>query len=318
MFPKMLLPAALGAALLPLAAAAHSTLAQTEVPVGGTSKFTLRVPHGCEGQATHTVRLEIPEGVYAVKPMPKAGWDLATEIGAYATPYLNHGTEMTEGVRAVIWSGGDLRDDWYDEFTVRGTVGPDVAPGHVLYFPALQTCADGSADWTDTSGAAGVSNPAPHVTAVAAGGGHDQHASSAGAPVIVGQIAISEPFIRATLPNQPVAGGFMTLTNSGAAADTLIAARSPAAARVEIHEMAMQGDVMRMRELSDGLPLPAGDTVQLAPGGYHLMFMELAGPLAEGDRIDLTLTFEHAGEVTLPLPVGARDATAPAADHTGH
>ncbi len=319
---KRLLPAAFGAALLPMAASAHATLAQAQAEIGATSKFTLRVPHGCDGQATHTVRLKIPEGVYNVKPMPKAGWDLATETGAYATPYMNHGTEMTEGVRTVTWSGGHLEDGWYDEFTVRGAVGPDVAPDSTLYFPAVQTCADGTVDWTDTSGAQGLPNPAPKLIAIAGEGGHGHHGghdhAMAEGPVTLGDIEIAAPFARATLPNQPVGGGFMTLTNSGAEADTLMAARSPAAGRVEIHEMAMQGDVMKMRALADGLPLPAGETVALEPGGYHIMFMDLAGPLAEGDSVEVTLTFEQAGDVTLTMPVRARDAGAMAHDHSSH
>ncbi|TMV10662.1 YcnI family protein [Arenibacterium halophilum] len=121
---------------------------------------------------THTVHITLPEGFYAAKPMPRAGWKLTTKTGVYATRYNNHGTEMTEGLREVTWSGGDLPDAWYDEFTVRGTFGPDVAPGTVLYFPALQTCAHGMADWTDTGGSHDVPNPAPKVTVVAGGKGH--------------------------------------------------------------------------------------------------------------------------------------------------
>ncbi len=119
-------------------------------------------------------------------------------------------------------------------------------------------------------------------------------------------LRIEDPFARATLPNQPVAGGFMVISNTGDTDDTLIAARSAAAARMEIHEMAMDGDVMRMRELSGGLVIPAGETVMLKPGGYHIMFMELSGPLVEGIETEVTLTFEKAGEVTLALPVVAR------------
>ena len=296
---------------------AHATLEQTEAAAGATTKITLRVPHGCADEATHTVRIDIPEGFYAVKPMPKAGWTLETETGTYARPYDNHGTEMTEGVRAVIWSGGDLPDAYYDEFTLRGTVGPDAAPGEMMYFPALQTCATGTADWTDTSGAHGVANPAPgiSITAGSAAHGHGAMAMPDRTVTTLGDLELSAPFARATLPNQPVGGGFLTITNAGDSDDTLIAARSDAAARTEIHEMAMQGDVMKMRELESGLSIPAGETVTLEPGGYHLMFTELAGPLAEGDKAEVTLIFEKAGEVTLTMPVLARDNDAHASGH---
>ena len=136
------------------------------------------------------------------------------------------------------------------------------------------------------------------------------------APVTLDALEIAAPFARATLPNQPVGGGFMTLTNTGDTDDRLVAASSPVAGRVEIHEMAMDGDVMRMRELADGLAIPAGETVELKPGGYHVMFMDLAGPLVAGETAEITLTFEQAGDVTLTMPIRARDTKA--MDHSAH
>ena len=297
-------------AALATTASAHATLEQNEVKAGETVKITLRVPHGCKGEATHTVHIALPDGFYAAKPMPKAGWELTTATGAYAMPYNNHGREMTEGLREVTWSGGDLPDAWYDEFSVRGTFGPDVAPGTVLYFPAIQTCANGTADWTDTSGSHDVPNPAPKVTVVAGGGGHGHGAVSdhAMGSVTAGALEISGGFSRATLPNAPVGGGFMTITNSGAEDDRLIGASSSVAGHMEVHEMAMEGDVMKMRELADGLPIPAGKTVELKPGGFHIMFMELQEPLVEGETVAVTLTFERAGEVEVPLMIGKMNA----------
>ncbi|SFQ67582.1 hypothetical protein SAMN05421853_1194 [Roseivivax halotolerans] len=326
MFIKTTLTAAAALFALSGAAFAHATLEQTEAAIGATTKVTLRVPHGCSGEATNAVRIEIPEGFYAVKPMPKAGWEVSTESGAYETPYNNHGREMTEGVRAVTWSGGDLPDDFYDEFTIRGAVGPQLAAGEALYFPAVQTCANVTADWTDTSGSRDVPNPAPSLMLVSTDGGHGHgHAHGHGdaamqadTTVTLGDLEIAAPFARATLPNQPVAGGFMTVTNTGETDDTLISASSAAAGRMEVHEMAMDGDVMRMRELEDGLPIPAGETVTLEPGGYHVMFMDLSAPLSEGDSAEVTLTFEKAGEVTVTMPIVTRDAGGAAHDHGGH
>lgn len=140
------------------------------------------------------------------------------------------------------------------------------------------------------------------------------------ASVSVGSIAISGAFTRATLPNAPVGGGFFTLTNTGSQDDRLVSASADFADVAQIHAMAMQGDVMKMGQLKDGLVIPAGETVTLAPGGYHLMFMGLKHPLVEGETVAVTLTFEKAGSVTLDLPIGDPAADAPIAgmDHGGH
>lgn len=315
------------AALLLMAApaSAHATLEQHEAQASSTTKITLRVPHGCAGEATHTVRLNLPDGFYAAMPMPKPGWAFSTETGPYAQPYDNHGTAMTEGLRAVTWSGGHLEDGWYDEFVVRGTFGADIAPGTVMHFPALQECATKTADWTDTGGARDVPNPAPHLTVVAGSNddaGHGAHGAHAGHgatddAVTVGALTLTGAFARATLPNAPVGGGFLTIANRGTTDDRLLAVSTPAAGRAEVHEMSMTDGVMTMRPLPDGLPIPAGETVDLTPGGYHLMFMELKARLIEGESLPVTLTFETAGTVTVELAIGAPNAKG-ATDHSGH
>ena len=124
----------------------------------------------------------------------------------------------------------------------------------------------------------------------------------------VGALTITAPFARATLPNAPVAGGFLTVTNTGATDDTLIGAASDIAGKVQIHEMVMDGDVMKMRELANGLVISAGETIALKPGGYHLMFMDLNGGLVEGETVKVTLMFEKAGSVAVELPIGPRAA----------
>ncbi|QFG35060.1 hypothetical protein BDE18_3615 [Paracoccus pantotrophus] len=324
---------ALCATLLGLAAGpalSHATLEKSEAAAGAAYRAVIRIGHGCDGQTTHTLRVELPEGFYNAKPMPKPGWTLETVKGAYARPFDNHGTQMTEGTREVVWSGGALQDDWYDEFVIRGTVGADVAPGTVLYFPTVQECAEGKADWTDVSGSKEVPNPAPGLTVTAGkadhghghshghGHGPDAQAAAAGGPVVLGDLALSGGFSRATPPGAPVAGGFLTIANGGDE-DRLVAAHADFAGRTEIHEMAMEGEVMRMRELPDGLAIPAGATVELKPGGYHLMFMELKQPLVEGETVNVTLSFEKAGEVSLPLAVGPRNAGAQkGGGHGGH
>jgi len=147
---------------------AHVTLETQQAAVGASYKAVLRVPHGCAGAATTTVRVQVPEGFYAVKPMPKAGWTLSVTTGAYAKAYDNHGTALTEGVKEIVWSEGNLPDAFYDEFVFRGTFAGDLEPGKV-FFPTVQECADGAEEaWIDVSGE-GVDMPAPSLELVPAG-----------------------------------------------------------------------------------------------------------------------------------------------------
>src|SRR4029079_14044909 len=94
---------------------AHITLETQEAAVGSTYKAVLRVPHGCAGKATIAVRVQIPEGVIAVKPMPKPGWTLQVKKGKYEKSYKLYGEDVTSGVKEVDWSGGSLPDEFYDE-----------------------------------------------------------------------------------------------------------------------------------------------------------------------------------------------------------
>jgi len=122
---------------------------------------------------------------------------------------------------------------------------------------------------------------------------------------------IEKPFSRATPAGAKVGVGYMTITNKSATADRLVSASSPAAAKVEVHEMSMQDNVMRMRELSRGLPIDGGKSVSLAPGGYHLMLMGLKAPLKQGDKVPVTLNFEKAGKVDVTLDVEGIGAQQP-------
>ncbi|MTH34648.1 DUF1775 domain-containing protein [Paracoccus limosus] len=330
---KPMILAAAMASLFAGPALAHVALDQPEAPAGAGYKAVLRIGHGCEGKATTALRVKLPDGFYDAKPMPKPGWTLKTVTGDYARPFDKHGDVMTSGTREIIWSGGELPDAWYDEFTLRGTIGPEVAPGTVLYFPTVQECGKTRAGWIDVTGAEGVEHPAPALTvtapvaAQAGHGGHDAggHAAhdaggdQAAAPAAdqAGDIRVDGAFARATPPGADLAGGFLTIHNRGAA-DRLVEVSTALADHVEIHEMVMQGDVMTMRPQPDGLPIPAGQTVELKPGGYHLMLMGLKQPLAQGETVPLTLTFEKAGKLDATLQVGPVNARAAGGDHAGH
>ncbi|WP_020694750.1 copper chaperone PCu(A)C [Reyranella massiliensis] len=131
----------------------------------------------------------------------------------------------------------------------------------------------------------------------------------------VGSLEIVNPWTRATPPSAQSGGGFLTITNKGTTPDRLVAVRSAAANKAEIHEMKMDGNVMRMRELEKGLEIAPGATVELKPGSYHLMFMELKAPFAKDAKIPATLVFEKAGSVDVELSVAAMGAASPAMKH---
>ncbi|WP_210529549.1 YcnI family copper-binding membrane protein [Rubellimicrobium arenae] len=152
---------------LALPALAHITLETSEAPAGSTYKAVLRVGHGCEGKATTGIRVQIPDGVIAVKPMPKPGWTIETTTGAYAEPVQLWGETLTEGVREITWRGGELPDAWYDEFVFRAHLPDGGVPGQMLYFPVLQECGDTVTRWIDLpaegQSAEDLEEPAPSL-----------------------------------------------------------------------------------------------------------------------------------------------------------
>ncbi|MHC1547059.1 copper chaperone PCu(A)C [Phyllobacterium sp. K27] len=141
--------------------------------------------------------------------------------------------------------------------------------------------------------------------------GHDGSAAmweSVMEPIEVGDLTLSNAFTRATLPGAKVGGGYLKITNSASEPDRLIGGSTPAAERVEVHEMKMNGDIMQMRQLKEGLEIPAGETVELSPGGLHLMLMNIVKPLKEGDMIPVTLEFTKTGKIEVQFMVGAANA----------
>ena len=131
----------------------------------------------------------------------------------------------------------------------------------------------------------------------------------------VGDITVSSPWTRATPPRAKAGGGFVTIGNAGGE-DRLVSASASVSKRTELHEMTVTDGVMKMREMADGIPVPAGGTLELKPGSYHVMFFDLNGPLKEGENVPVTLTFEKAGEVTLDFKVERIGAKGP--EHGEH
>ncbi|MCA1525674.1 copper chaperone PCu(A)C [Bradyrhizobium yuanmingense] len=137
--------------------------------------------------------------------------------------------------------------------------------------------------------------------------------------VKAGDLVISQAWSRATPGGAKVAGGYLTIENKGSAADRLVSVSADIAGKAEIHEMAMDNGVMKMRALDKGLAIDPGKTVKLAPGGNHLMLQELKGPFKQGDKVPVTLQFEKAGKVTVALDVQGVGAQAPGdGGHSGH
>lgn len=164
------LAAPLAAALLAavtLPAAAHIALVTKTASVGSYYKATFRVPHGCAGSDTVAIKVRIPAGVVDVKPQPKPGWKLTLQSGPYAAPVKLHGTTVDQGVREVSWSGGDLPDTQFDEFSFMAYLAPTLAAGSTLYFPLVQECRHGTERWIDTD-SQGAANPAPALHLLAA------------------------------------------------------------------------------------------------------------------------------------------------------
>lgn len=131
----------------------------------------------------------------------------------------------------------------------------------------------------------------------------------------VGPLKIDHPWTRATPAGAKVAGGYLTIQNSGSAPDRLIGGASDIAGRIEIHEMAVKDGIMTMRPLDTGLAIKPGDKAELKPGGYHIMFMDLKRPLKEGESVKGTLQFEKAGAVAVEFAVQGIGAREPGHKH---
>ncbi|RYX97761.1 MAG: copper chaperone PCu(A)C [Comamonadaceae bacterium] len=284
------------------AAFSHVVLAEKSATVGSNYKAAFKVGHGCDGSPTTAISVEIPAGFTAAQPVPKVGWNLSAQPSVISWKAASKADALADGKK--------------DEFVVNGKLTAPVGP---LWFKVLQTCESGSINWSQVPAAGtltdGIKSPAAllEVTAV-------------GAP----SVQVSDAWVRATVPGQQGSGGFMKLTSKTDA--RLVSITSPAAGVAEVHEMKMEGDVMRMRALDGGIELPAGKTVELRSGGFHLMLMDLKQTMAAGSKVPVTLTFrdgkdgkgvERKVEMALPVAVaspfgsGAADK-ADAHDHSAH
>lgn len=260
-----------GAALLAVSGVA---LAHVSLPAGGGNVNALyeaafHVGHACkDAKSTTTIEVELPGSFQFREAVARPGWKLSapaagSQGGTVRWTAENPSTALPDAEKAL--------------FVVRG-----VLPGtpQTLYFPVHQICDVNRADWTQipTAADAGqkLTSPAARLEVLADS---------------VAPVDIQDAWVRAAVTGQSGTGAFMTLQAPAGA--KLVAASSPAAGIVEIHEMKLEGDVMRMRAMKQ-LDLPAAQKVTLAPGAMHLMMMDLKQPITAGQSIAFTLTFEDA------------------------
>lgn len=288
------LPRRIAASLL--LAGAGSALAHVTLPPGGATagsdyEAAFRVGHACkDAKSTTGITVRLPQGFSFTDAQARKGWKLEVQ-----KPAGGSGGE-------VRWTADSaqtaLPASEQTEFVLRGKL--PATPG-TLWFKVLQSCDTGSVDWAQVpasgTSTAGLESPAARLDVLAPG---------------VAAVDVRDAWIRASVPGQSGTGAFMKL--SAPAGARLVGAATPVAGVAEVHEMKMEGDTMRMRAVSR-LELPARQTVELKPGGYHLMLMDLKQPLRKDNTVPLTLRFEDAKgqkstlELKVPVLAGAAAPT---------
>ncbi|MDN3571437.1 DUF1775 domain-containing protein, partial [Methylobacterium longum] len=222
-------------ALSATAARAHAVLERKEASPDTSYRGVVQITHGCAGSPTTQVSVTIPEGVVGAKPMPKPGWQVTTTKGAYAKAYPYYHGSISEGVKTVTWTGGSLPDDEVDEFTFFARISDAFTPGQTVHFPVQQDCEKGSHNWSEIppvgTSAHALKEPAPSVRIVAA----PTSASASAQDYTAGALRIGHPWSRATPAGAKVAGGYLTITNTGTEPDRLTAATLDGASQGEVH-----------------------------------------------------------------------------------
>lgn len=160
------------AASLPCSAFAHATVQPKQAVQGSYQRLAIGITHGCEGSATTQVIVTVPESLMGAKPMPKAGWQLVTEVRDLSVPYQSHGKEIKRDVRAIIWKGGSLPDAYYDEFVIQVKVTNKTGP---VFIPVTQLCETGRMDWNQIPSSAPEKLLFPAPVLEITPGAHEHH-----------------------------------------------------------------------------------------------------------------------------------------------
>ena len=279
-------------------AAAHAVFDRTLIGSGQIVRLSIAIEHGCNGSPTTGLRAILPEGLIVTNVFAADGFRVETQKARFERSWNGPQGSVSEGIKEIIWSGGTVADKKRGEFPLEIFASPDLPLGHTLAVPVIQSCENGSQNWSEQAATQEaqdrLKSPAPLLRVVKPEQAH---------------LDIRNGRSRVTPNGAPVAGGYVTIRNFSDKPDRLVAATLPLAARADIHEMTMADGIMRMRALDKGLEIPAGGTVELKQGSYHLMFIKPSRAFVEGEWIDGTLTFERAGTVPVRFKVEAVGGT---------
>ena len=263
-----------------LGASAHVSLVEPRAEAGKPYTAVLRIGHGCEGTATTAVAVQVPAGLGNVTPVARPGWAASLRQGVATWTALGKEAALPDGERG--------------EFTLAGATAPQV-PG-ALWLKVQQTCERGSHDWSQVpaqgTSTAALKSPAVLLDVLSA----PDFALAQALPKVEGA------WVRGSVPGQQATGAFMRLTAREPM--QLVGVTTTVAGVAEVHEMKMEGDVMKMRAV-ESVDLAAGQAFDLKPGGYHIMLMDLKQPLAKDSSVGLTLSFRNAKGAQARLDVKA-------------
>ena len=267
---------------------AHAVLVDPNAQAGSHYKGAIRIGHGCEGAATTGIRIFMPTGFEGAKPQPKSGWSVSSKKAKLAQPYVSHGKTITEDVVELEWKANTkqaaLPDGSFDEFAFMTKLPEKTG---AVWLRVLQTCEKGQNDWAEIPAAGtstkGMKMPAALLTIKTEG--------SSNVAVANANVTISDSWVRPTVAGQKATGAFMKITAKENS--KLLSVSSPIAGVAEVHEMKMEKDVMKMAAIAS-LDLPAGKAVELKPGSYHIMLMDLKSPVEKGAKLPLTMKFQDA------------------------
>ena len=297
--PALFRAIALGIALT----GALDVSAHVSLPPGGATQGTdynaaFRVSHACKNAKTTTgITVRLPPGFNFISAEPRAGWALASSSGT--TP----GNSAAEVSWRADAAASAVPDSEHAEFVVRGKLPNQPGP---LWFKVLQRCDIGVTDWAQVPA---LGRAASGLDAAGAGA-ESNGLAAARLDVLapgVAPVDVRDGWVRPAVAGQSGTGAFMKLNAPSGA--RLVGISTPVAGVAQVHEMKMDGDVMKMRAVTGGLALPARQNVVLKPGGYHVMLMDLKRPVVQGATVPMTLRFEDAqgvpSSLELALPVGA-------------
>ena len=289
------------------AASAHVMIDAARAVAGARVEALLHVTHGCDGAPTTGVTVQIPPGFQAPVPAAREGWKLEVRR---SPPAMAAGEPVTQ----VSWTARNdkaaLPGNQPALFKLSGKPAAGAGP---LWFKVLQSCGNTSRDWAEIpaqgTSVEGLKLPAALLQQAVPGAALAQ------------SVLVEGAWVRAVVPGQSGTGGFMRLT--ARTPMTLVGVSTPAAGLAQVHEMKLEGGVMKMRPV-DALELPAGKAVALTPGGLHVMLMDLKAPLVKGGSVPMTLVLQDTKgvqskvEISLPVDTAAPGGAVPAGAATEH